>query len=39
MHHLDLGLFCYQIKYTKELLQLKDNSLVDEMDQRLAVIL
>jgi hypothetical protein len=38
MHHLDLGLFCYQIKYTKELLQLKDNSLVDEMDQRLAAI-
>ena len=38
MHHLDLGLFCYQIKYIKELLQLKDNSLVDEMNQRLTVI-
>lgn len=38
MHHLNLGLFCYQIKYTKELLQSKDNSLIDEMDRRLAAI-
>lgn len=38
MHHLDLGLFCYQIKYTKELLKSKDNSLVDEMNRRLAAI-
>jgi len=39
MHHLDLGLFQYQIEYTRTLL--KDQygkSLVDEMDRRLAKI-
>jgi len=39
MHHLDLGLFHYQIKYTKELLKNQHgNSLVDEVDRRLAAI-
>ena len=39
MHHLDLGLFQYQIEYTRTLL--KDQygkSVVDEMDRRLARI-
>jgi len=36
MHHLDLGLFHYQIKYTKDLL--KSGGLVDKMDQRIAMI-
>jgi hypothetical protein len=39
MHHLDLGLFQYQIEFTRTIL--KDqygNSLVDEMDRRLAKI-
>lgn len=39
MHHLDLGLFKYQIEFTRTLL--KDqfgNRLVDEMDRRLAKI-
>ena len=35
MHHLDLGLFHYQIDYTRELL---GQGLVDEMDDRLAKI-
>jgi hypothetical protein len=38
MHHLDLGLFQYQIKYTIELLKSKDHSLVDEMNRRIAAI-
>jgi len=41
MHHLDLGLFHYQILYTQELLkkqQQRGNSLIDEMDRRLAAI-
>ena len=38
MHHLDLGLFHYQIEYTKELLKSKDRQLVDKMNQRLAAI-
>lgn len=39
MHHLDLGLFQYQIEYTRELLkELQSNSLIDEMDRRLAKI-
>jgi hypothetical protein len=39
MHHLDLGLFHYQIKYTRELLKNQhSNSLVDEIDHRLAAI-
>jgi len=37
MYHLDLGLFHYQIKYTKDLL--KSGGLVDKMDQRIAMIL
>ncbi|RHZ85559.1 hypothetical protein Glove_64g126 [Diversispora epigaea] len=36
MHHLDLGLFRYQIKYTKELL---GKSLEDKMNRRIAIIL
>src|SRR5437763_3564343 len=35
MHHLDLGLFHYQIEYTRQLLP---NVLVDELDYRLAII-
>ena len=39
MHHLDLGLFHYQIEYTRELLRRQhDRSLVDELDRRLAAI-
>jgi len=39
MHHLDLGLFHYQIEYTWELLKnLHGNSLNDEIDRRLAKI-
>ena len=39
MHHLDLGLFHYQIEYTRELLKKQhSNSLVDELDRRLAAI-
>lgn len=39
MHHLDLGLFHYQIEYTRELLRMQhDKTLVDEMDHRLAAI-
>jgi len=39
MHHLDLGLFHYQIEYTRELLKNQHgNSLVDEVDRRLAAI-
>ena len=39
MHHLDLGLFHYQIEYTRELLKsLQGNSLNDEIDRRLAKI-
>ena len=31
MHHLDLGLFQYQVNYTRELLKLQHgNHLVDE---------
>jgi len=35
MHHLDLGLFHYQIEYTRQLLP---NVLVDKLDHRLATI-
>jgi len=35
MHHLDLGLFQYQIEYTRLLL---GKSAVDEMNQRIAII-
>ena len=39
MHHLDLGLFCSQITFTREVLKLQHgNSLVDELDRRLAAI-
>jgi hypothetical protein len=39
MHHLDLGLFHYQINYTQELLKIQHgNYLVDEVNHRLSVI-
>jgi hypothetical protein len=38
MHHLNLGLFQYQLKYTIELLESKNQSLVNEMNQRIAAI-
>jgi len=39
MHHLDLGLFHYQIDFTKKLIKAQhESSLVDEMDRRLAAI-
>ena len=39
MHHLDLGLFRYQIEYTYELLKLQHgNVLVEEVDCRLSAI-
>ena len=39
MHYLDLGLFHYQIKYIQDLLKNQyGNSLVDELDHRLAII-
>lgn len=39
MHHLDLGLFRYQIEYTQELLKMQHgNFLADEVDRRLPVI-
>ena len=36
MHHLDLGLFKYQIEFTTELL--KQGKLVDDMNQRIVKI-
>jgi hypothetical protein len=39
MHHLDLGLFNYQISFTYDLLKdLYGSSILDEMDKRLANI-
>jgi hypothetical protein len=38
MHHLDLGLFYWQIKFTLDFLKMQDNKLVDELDHRLAAI-
>jgi len=41
MHHLDLGLFIYQITFTCEILKLQHNNgnmLVNEIDRRLAAI-
>ena len=39
MHHLDLGLFNYQVTYTRELLkELCGQVAVDELDNRLARI-
>jgi hypothetical protein len=35
MHHLDLGLYQYQIEFTKELLS---KSLIDKLNQRIAEI-
>ena len=40
MHHLDLGLFNYQVIYTREMLKnLCGQVAVDELDKRLATIL
>jgi hypothetical protein len=39
MHHLDLGLFYYQIEYTRELLKkMQSNLKVNKIDRRLAKI-
>ena len=41
MHHLDLGLFGYQITFTCDILKLQHNNgnmLVNEIDRRLAAI-
>src|SRR5438094_9718137 len=39
MHHLDLGLFHYQIEYTRQLIKDQhNNSFVNEIDHRLAII-
>ncbi len=39
MHHLDLGLFRYQIEYTYELLKSQHNNIiVNELDRCLSVI-
>ena len=41
MHHLDLGLFIYQITFTREILKLQHhngNMLVNKIDRRLAAI-
>jgi hypothetical protein len=41
MHHLDLGLFVYQITFTFEILKsqhIDGNSLVDKINRRLAAI-
>jgi len=39
MHHLDLGLFNYQIKFTREYLKnIRGTSTVNEMDRRLSNI-
>jgi len=38
MHHLDLGLFKYQIEFTTELLKQEQGKLVDDMNQRIAQI-
>src|SRR6266516_6392905 len=39
MHHLDLGLFHYQIEYTYELLKLQyGNMLVEEVNRHLSAI-
>jgi hypothetical protein len=35
MHHLDLGLYHYQLEYTKELL---GRSLIDKLNRRIAAI-
>lgn len=41
MHHLDLGLFVYQITFTCEILKSQHNNgniLIDKIDRRLAAI-
>ena len=39
MHHLDLGLFCYQINFTYEILKLQHGEmLVDEVNRCLVAI-
>jgi hypothetical protein len=41
MHHLDLGLFVYQITFTYEILKLQHNNgniLIDKVNRRLAAI-
>jgi len=39
MHHLDLGLFCYQVNFTYEVLKIQHgDALVDEVNHRLAAI-
>ncbi|MBV8802619.1 MAG: hypothetical protein JO131_06585 [Gammaproteobacteria bacterium] len=41
MHHLDLGLFVYQITFTRKILKLQHhngNMLVNKIDRRLAAI-
>ena len=39
MHHLDLGLFCYQINFTYEILKSQHGKmLVNEVNHRLAAI-
>ena len=39
MHHLDLGLFHYQIDFTRQLVKIQhDQSLIDEIDRRIAAI-
>ncbi|RHZ49860.1 hypothetical protein Glove_510g35 [Diversispora epigaea] len=38
MHHLNLGLFHYQIEFTQALLQKQDSSLVNKIDNRLSKI-
>ncbi|RHZ52168.1 hypothetical protein Glove_464g3 [Diversispora epigaea] len=38
MHHLDLGLFKYQIEFTTELLKLKPGKLVDDINKKIAKI-
>ncbi|RHZ82219.1 hypothetical protein Glove_110g103 [Diversispora epigaea] len=39
MYHLDLGLYCYQIEFTKKLLfEAEGRSLVDKMNRRITLI-
>ena len=39
MHHLDLGLYRYQIEFTKKLLfETEGRSLVDKMNRRITLI-
>jgi len=38
MHHLDLGLYHYQIDFTKELLKIRGKSFVNKLNRRIAAI-